>query len=166
MPLFTWAERRHAHARAAHAISLIPAARCGVLQDLSFLLPISLHSRYSIKSSRDVLENWPLFSQCLGGEEGREGRTVQEHGETKLETDAQSSSAQEDKLKGQSSYMLSPAVFQMKGPLAYFTAMLKEPEHTKNCLWALGCGTRYSLKIISDRTTPWRYIWRQEWYKM
>lgn len=59
---------------------------------------------------------------------------MQEHGETKLETDAQSSSAQEDKLKGQSSYMLSPAVFQMKGPLAYFTAMLKEPEHTKNCL--------------------------------
>lgn len=58
----------HAH---KHALLLIPAGCCGVLQDLSFLFPIStVRLRYSIKSGRDILENWPLFSQCLEGEGG------------------------------------------------------------------------------------------------
>lgn len=67
----------HTH-RAQHfahkqAPVLIPAACYGVLQDLFFLMSLCL--RYSIKPSRGVLENWPLFSQCLRGEGGGKDST-------------------------------------------------------------------------------------------
>lgn len=70
-------EHTHTH-RAQHfahkqAPVLIPAACYGVLQDLFFLMSLCL--RYSIKPSRGVLENWPLFSQCLRGEGGGKDST-------------------------------------------------------------------------------------------
>lgn len=161
------------HTSHKHALLLTPAACCGVLQDLSFLSApsLSLCSRYSIKSSRDVLENWPLFPQRLEGEErGREGRRRWRRRGNMVRLNLSKACSELERVRGQTErliiYMLSTAVSQMKGPLVNFTATLKEQplQH-----WALGCGTHstyYTLKIIFDKTTPSGHFWRQDWHQI
>ena len=121
-----------------------------------------------LNRAETCLKTDPCFHSVLGERRaGREGRTVQEHGETKLETDAQSSSAQEDKLKGQIIIYVISSCLSDEGPTDLFHGRAERTgTHKKQPLSPWVWNTCYSLKIISDRTTPSRYIWRQEWYKM
>lgn len=115
-------------------------------------LPLPRPSRYSIKSSRDVLENWPVFSQRLEGEGGGKGtwrdstwarfnlsetRWVAGRGRT------------ERSLRWMARWLIS---WPCRGSMS----AQKQPLQLRLSPWVRNA--YYTLRMIGDKTTPSRHI--------